>query len=105
MVQALSINLGGGYFQLSKSAQDTSSLYPATMSDSSDLSSAPSEDETDLQLKNKGGILRFFSKVKDTKAKRPKKKVASREESPAPPEREASPPHEFILADNPDIAV
>ena len=76
------------------------------MSDSSDLSSAPSEDETDLQLKNKGGILRFFSKAKDTKAKKPtKKKVASKDDSPPPPEREASPRHEFILADNPDIAV
>ena len=75
------------------------------MSDSSDLSAPPSEDEGDLQLKNKGGILRFFSKVKPTKASKSKKKTSSRPESPPPPEREASPPHEFVLADNPDIAV
>lgn len=81
-----------------------SSILLATMSDSSDLSSAPSEDEGDLQLKNKGGILRFFSKVKNTKGDKPKK-TALKEDSPPPPEREASPPHEFVLADNPDIAV
>ena len=75
------------------------------MSDSSDLSAPPSEDECDLQLKNKGGILRFFSKVKPTKASKSKKKTPSRPETPPPPEREASPPHEFVLADNPDIAV
>lgn len=66
--------------------------------DSSELSSAPSEDESDLQLKKKGGILRFFSKA-NAKVDKPKKT-----ESPPPPEREPSPPHEYVLCDNPDIA-
>ncbi|OBT84485.1 hypothetical protein VE02_06410 [Pseudogymnoascus sp. 03VT05] len=67
--------------------------------DSSELSSVPSEDESDLQLKKKGGILKFFSKV-NPKTEKPKKA----DSSPPPPEREPSPPHEFVLADNPDIA-
>jgi hypothetical protein len=65
--------------------------------DSSELSSVPSEDESDLQLKKKGGILRFFSKV-NPKTDKP-------HSSPPPPEREPSPPHEYVLSDNPDIAV
>lgn len=68
--------------------------------DSSELSSVPSEDESDLQLKKKGGILKFFSKV-NPKTEKPKKE----DSSPPPPEREPSPPHEYVLADNPDIAV
>lgn len=68
--------------------------------DSSELSSVPSEDESDLQLKKKGGILKFFSKV-NPKTEKPKKANSS----PPPPEREPSPPHEYVLADNPDIAV
>ncbi|OBT97344.2 hypothetical protein VE01_04297 [Pseudogymnoascus verrucosus] len=67
--------------------------------DSSELSSVPSEDESDLQLKKKGGILKFFSKV-NPKTEKPKKA----DSSPPPPEREPSPPHEYVLADNPDIA-
>ncbi|KFY45278.1 hypothetical protein V494_01033 [Pseudogymnoascus sp. VKM F-4513 (FW-928)] len=67
--------------------------------DSSELSSVPSEDESDLQLKKKGGILKFFSKVNPKTEKH--KKADS---SPPPPEREPSPPHEYVLADNPDIA-
>jgi hypothetical protein len=66
--------------------------------DSSDLSSVPSEDESELKLEKKDGILRFFSKVEPV-AK------ASKADSPPPPERAPSPPHEYVLADNPDIAV
>jgi hypothetical protein len=62
--------------------------------DSSDLSSAPSDDELERQLNEKGGILKFLT------AKPP-----AREASPPRPPREPSPPHEYVLADNPDIAV
>lgn len=62
-----------------------------TEDDSSALSSPPSEDDLDLQLTKKDGILKFLS-------------TAPRDTSP-PPKREASPPHEYVLADNPDIAV
>ncbi|TVY44784.1 hypothetical protein LOCC1_G002144 [Lachnellula occidentalis] len=66
--------------------------------DSSDLSSVPSEDETNLQLTKKDGILKFFSKA-------PRPTGESRvEASPPRPKREPSPPHEYVLADNPDIA-
>lgn len=69
------------------------------MSDSdSSLSSVPSDDESDLQLTKKDGILKFFSKV-------PTPTVTAK---PSPPPsrkaREPSPPHEYVLADNPDIA-
>jgi len=67
--------------------------------DSSDLSSVPSDD--DLQLTKMDGILKFFSKV-------PKPPAAAPRESPQSPprlKREPSPPHEYVLADNPDIAV
>jgi len=67
--------------------------------DSSGLSSVPSEDESNLQLQKKDGILKFFTKVDRTKA------AATPNESPPPPEREPSPAHEYVLADNPDIAV
>lgn len=67
--------------------------------DSSDLSSLPSEDETDLQLSKKDGILKFFSKAPRSA---PQAKV---EASPPRPKRELSPPHEYVLADNPDLAV
>lgn len=67
--------------------------------DSSELSSVPSDDELDLQLTKKNGILKFFSKVpKPTEA-------PAVEASPPRPKREPSPPHEYVLADNPDIAV
>lgn len=63
--------------------------------DSSELSSAPSDDEIDRQWLVQDGILKFLSTA-------PK---PAREESPPRPKREASPPHEYVLADNPDIAV
>ncbi|TAQ90419.1 hypothetical protein B7494_g1240 [Chlorociboria aeruginascens] len=69
------------------------------MSDSSDLSSAPSEDEMTPPVSNKDGILKFFPKVPPTKKPAPQV-----EASPPRPKREPSPPHEYVLADNPDIA-
>ncbi|KAK4155905.1 hypothetical protein C8A00DRAFT_13090 [Chaetomidium leptoderma] len=72
--------------------------------DSSDLSSIsslsepPSDDESDLQLEERQGILKFFHKVDKNPALEP------REKTPPRPKREPSPPHEYVLADNPDIA-
>jgi hypothetical protein len=77
--------------------------------DSSDLSSIsslsppPSDDESDIQLEEKHGILKFFHKVDKTKAT--PKAQEPEEPSPPRPKREPSPPHEYVLADNPDIAV
>lgn len=69
--------------------------------ESSELSSVPSDVENDLQLTKKDGILKFFSK-----APRPGKAVDKVEvASPPRKQRAPSPPHEFVLADNPDIAV
>ena len=65
--------------------------------DSSDLSSVPSDVEKDLQLSNKDGILKFFSTV-------PKPSPPRRASTP-PRKRDPSPPHEYVLGDNPDIAV
>ena len=63
-------------------------------SDLSSLSSAESI-ETDEELKlaapKKGSIQSYFQNAKAA--------------SPAKRKRPASPPHEYILADNPDIAV
>jgi hypothetical protein len=76
--------------------------------DSSDLSSIsslsppPSEDESEVQLEEKQGILKFFHKVDKNKAMAPKD---SPESSPPRPKREPLPPHEYVLADNPDVAV
>lgn len=73
--------------------------------DSSDLSSIstlsepPSDDESDIQLEERQGILKFFHKVNQNPA------LAPKEKSPPRPKREPSPPHEYVLADNPDIAV
>lgn len=75
--------------------------------DSSDLSSlsslspAPSEDElgaiSDVEDQPpKKGIQKYFSKVSEAPNKEP---------SPPPRKRSPSPPHEYVLADNPDIAV
>lgn len=64
---------------------------------SSELSDVPSEVEDELQLKKKNGILKFFSKAPS--------KAAPKAESPPRPKRDPSPPHEFVLADNQDIAV
>ncbi len=67
--------------------------------ESSELSSAPpSEDESIPESEKKDGILKFFSKAVP-------KTTATKVNSPPPPEREPSPPHEYVLADNPDIAV
>ncbi|KND95026.1 hypothetical protein TOPH_00468 [Tolypocladium ophioglossoides CBS 100239] len=73
--------------------------------DSSDLSSlsslspAPLEDEDAASdpapAKSKSGILKFFPKLSEQPAKEP---------SPPPRKRSPSPPHEYVLADNPDIA-
>lgn len=71
--------------------------------DSSELSSVPSDVEDGLQLKKKDGILKFFSKVPSKpKASKPSPQAPA---SPPRPKREPSPPHEYVLEDNPDIAV
>lgn len=78
-----------------------------TDDDSSDLSSlsslspVPSDDERDESSdegpsKSKGGILKFFPKLSEP---------PPREPSPPPRKRSPSPPHEYVLADNPDIPV
>jgi hypothetical protein len=75
--------------------------------DSSDLSSLsslspiPSDDELDdlsddAPTGSKSGILKFFPKLSEKPPKEP---------SPPPRKRSPSPPHEYVLADNPDIAV
>ncbi|RKF64192.1 hypothetical protein OnM2_020026 [Erysiphe neolycopersici] len=63
--------------------------------ESSDLSSAPSDTESDLQLTKKDGLLKFFTKVV------PRHKD---DELSTRPKREPSPAHVYILADNQDIA-
>ncbi|ROW12409.1 hypothetical protein VMCG_00650 [Cytospora schulzeri] len=74
--------------------------------DSSDLSSlsslspAPSGDESEIELKPQNGILKFFHKVSKDEVTEARKK----EMSPPPRKREPSPPHQFVFADNPDIA-
>lgn len=65
--------------------------------DSSELSEVPSDVEADLQLTKKDGILKFFSKVPAAAPEPPK--------SPPRPKRGPSPDHEYVLADNSDIAV
>ncbi|KAF3345944.1 hypothetical protein EV126DRAFT_511226 [Verticillium dahliae] len=74
--------------------------------DSSDLSSlsslspAPSDMESDNPPSPpKKGIQKFFPKVA-----KGKKATTKKEASPPPRKRSPSPPHEFVLADNPDIA-
>ncbi len=69
------------------------------MSEESDLSDIPSDVEENLK---KGTILSFVSKAKKNSKNA---KVEKKSDSPPPPAREPSPPHEFMLADNPDIAV
>jgi hypothetical protein len=74
------------------------------LSSISSLSAPPSEDESDIQLENQHGILKFFHKM--DKNKKPSGATdESSEPSPPRPKREPSPPHEYVLADNPDIAV
>ncbi|KAI0866881.1 hypothetical protein F4860DRAFT_455389 [Xylaria cubensis] len=74
------------------------------LSSVSSLSSAPSEDDGEVQLKREKGILKFFHKLpKGSKGSRP---AAEPERTPSPPprKRSPSPPHDYVLADNPDIA-
>lgn len=77
-------------------------LPTMSLSDSSSALSSPpsSEDEADVTPMTKfTGLDRYF---------KPKTKAQSSERpaaSPPPPKREPSPPHDYVLADNPDIAV
>jgi hypothetical protein len=71
------------------------------LSSLSALSSIASDDElgqlSDVEpKKSKKGILNYFSK---------KSELPPKEPSPPPRKRSPSPPHEYVLADNPDIAV
>ncbi|PGH15762.1 hypothetical protein AJ79_02142 [Helicocarpus griseus UAMH5409] len=65
-------------------------------SDSSSLSSAPSTDDEVVaaRVNRSIGLEKYFKPVK-----KPAKPA-----SPPPPKRAPSPPHEYVLADNPDIA-
>ncbi|CAG7555389.1 unnamed protein product [Fusarium equiseti] len=78
------------------SAEDDSS----DLSSLSSLSPAPSDIELEEPAeepiaKPKKGIQKYFSKVTEQPPK---------EDSPPPRKRSPSPPHEYVLADNPDIA-
>lgn len=68
--------------------------------DSSDLSSlsslSPAPSDSELETKAKPGLLKFFPKLSGQSAPEPSQ--PARKRSP-------SPPHEYVLADNPDIAV
>lgn len=71
------------------------------LSSLSSLSPVPSDVELgdlsdDSADEKKTGILKFFSKVSEPSPKSP---------SPPPRKRSPSPTHEYVLADNPDIAV
>ena len=69
-------------------------------SESSALSSAPSvEDESIVPTRGKDGMLQFLSTARLSSP------TAEDEERPTQRKRAASPPHEYVLADNPDIAV
>ena len=70
-------------------------------SDSSSLSSAPpTDDEADkviaAKINKPKGINKYF---------KPATKGENVHASPPPPKRAPSPVHEYVLADNPDIAV
>ncbi|KAI1213108.1 uncharacterized protein F4807DRAFT_311647 [Annulohypoxylon truncatum] len=70
------------------------------LSSLSELSSAPSESDEEIEVKREKGILKFFHKLPaGTKPAEPKK-----EASPPPRKRSPSPAHEYVLADNPDVA-
>ncbi|KAI0902130.1 hypothetical protein F4806DRAFT_27018 [Annulohypoxylon nitens] len=70
------------------------------LSSLSELSSAPSVSDGEIEVKREKGILKFFHKLPaGTKAPEPKK-----EASPQPRKRSPSPAHEYVLADNADIA-
>jgi hypothetical protein len=63
---------------------------PPSDSEVSSLSSAPpTDDEAAMAIDEPVGIAKYFKKESET----------------PPPKREPSPPHEYVLADNPDIAV
>ncbi|KAF7527709.1 hypothetical protein G7054_g10379 [Neopestalotiopsis clavispora] len=79
-------------------ADDDSNL--SDLSSLSSLSPAPSDDENDVELKNDKGILKFFHKL----PKGTKPTQADKEPSPPPRKRSPSPPHDYVLADNPAIA-
>lgn len=71
------------------------------LSSLSSLSDAPSEDDGDIEVKQEaGGIMKFFHKLPAGKKAEEKK-----EASPPPRKRSPSPAHEYVLADNPSIAV
>ncbi len=70
------------------------------LSSLSSLSPAPSDDESDIQLKQEKGILKFFHRVPKSASLSP-----AVEMSPPPTKRAPSPPHEYALADDKDIAV
>ncbi|KAI1432288.1 hypothetical protein GGR50DRAFT_615966 [Xylaria sp. CBS 124048] len=72
------------------------------LSSVSSLSSAPSEDDGEIQLKREKGILKFFHKV--PKGAKASTAEPARSPSPPPRKRSPSPPHDYVLADNPDIA-
>ncbi|OQD91957.1 hypothetical protein PENSOL_c046G11760 [Penicillium solitum] len=58
-------------------------------SELSSLSSAPpTDDEATMAIDHPTGIAKYFKKESET----------------PPPKREPSPPHEYVVADNPDIA-
>ncbi|KAI0526475.1 hypothetical protein F5B22DRAFT_159780 [Xylaria bambusicola] len=71
------------------------------LSSLSSLSSAPSEDDGEVQLKREKGILKFFHKLPQGT-----KPAVEPDQTPSPPprKRSPSPPHDYVLADNPDIA-
>ncbi|KAK3399111.1 hypothetical protein B0T20DRAFT_409253 [Sordaria brevicollis] len=69
------------------------------LSSISSLSAPPTDDESDIQMERHQGILKFFHKVDKNPALNP-----PRETTPPRRKREPSPPHEYVLADNPDIA-
>lgn len=77
--------------------------------DSSDLSSlsslspVPTDVESDGGAEEKNGIMKFFPKL--GKGQKGKHVDAKKSASPPPRKRSPSPPHEYVLADNPDIAV
>ncbi|KAI0180114.1 hypothetical protein GGR52DRAFT_228026 [Hypoxylon sp. FL1284] len=76
-------------------AEDDSS----DLSSISSLSSAP-EDDGEIEMKREKGILKFFHKLPlGAKPVEP-----TDEASPPPRKRSPSPPHEYVLADNSDVA-
>tara|TARA_R110002060_G_scaffold71597_2_gene80230 strand:- start:454 stop:852 length:399 start_codon:yes stop_codon:yes gene_type:complete len=100
--RALSVKLPSDF--ILKTTRRLHKTPTATMSsgdESSELSSVPSDVENDLQLTKKDGILKFFSMAPRPGASVPVVEVPA----PARKQRAPSPPHEYVLADNPDIAV